>query len=155
MVFVAGEEHDKDGSPGYWRVPCDYEFSMTFVFSGVAVPNAPLDMTMVEKPDRNGLPIICIATFREIAPDIADHTKIGAFDLILGMAFLRNAYLLIDFGDFVDGQDSKIADPYIQLSPVTNMTDAHHDFVTVRRRLLGHPTRALSFGQGKEPQTRP
>ena len=128
---------------------------MTFVFGGVAVPNAPLDMTTVEKPDRNGLPIICIATFCEIAPDIADHTKIGAFNLILGMAFLCNAYLLIDFGDFVDGQDSKIADPYIQLSLVTNMTDTHHNFITVRRRLLRHPTRALSFGQGKEPQTRP
>ena len=152
---MAGEEHDKGGSPGYWRVPCDYEFSMTFVFGGVAVPNAPLDMTTVEKCDRNGLPIICIATFRKIAPDVADHTKIGAFDLILSLAFLRNMYLLIDFGDFVDGQDSKIADPYIQLSPVTNMTDTHHDFVTVRRRSLRHPTRALSFGQGKEPRTRP
>ena len=128
---------------------------MTFVFSGVAVPNAPLNMTTVEKPDQNGLPIICIATFCKIAPDVADHTKIRVFNLILGMAFLRNTYLLIDFGDFVDGQDSKIADPYIQLSPVTNMTDAHHDFVTVRRRSLRHPTRALSFGQGKEPQTRP
>ena len=84
---MAGEEHDKGGSPGYWRVPCDYEFSMTFVFSGVAVPNAPLNMTTVEKPDQNGLPIICIATFHEIAPDVADHTKIGVFDLILGMAY--------------------------------------------------------------------
>ena len=148
---MASEECDKGGSPGYWRIPCDYEFSMTFVFSGVAVPNAPLNMTTVEKPDRNSLPIICIATFCKIASDIADHTKIRAFDLILGMAFLCNAYLLIDFSDFVDSQDSKIADPYIQLSPVTNMTDAHHNFVTVRRRSLGHPTRALSFGQGKEP----
>ena len=124
---------------------------MTFVFSGVAVPNAPLDMTTVEKCDRNSLPIICIATFHKIAPDVADHTKIRVFDLILSMAFLCNVYLLIDFGDFVDGQDSKIADPYIQLSPVTNMTDTHHNFVTVRRRSLRHPTRALSFGQGKEP----
>ena len=47
---------------------------MTFVFGGVAVPIAPLDMTMVEKRDRNGLPIICMATLREIAPDVADHT---------------------------------------------------------------------------------
>ena len=86
-VFVAGEERDKGGSPGYWRVPCDYEFSMTFVFGGVAVPIAPLDMTMVEKRDRNGLPITCMATFREIAPDVADHTKFRAFNLILGMAY--------------------------------------------------------------------
>ena len=50
-VFVADKEHDKGSSPGYWQIPCDYEFSMTFVFSGVAVPIAPLDMTMVEKRD--------------------------------------------------------------------------------------------------------
>ena len=84
-VFVAGEERDKGSSPGYWRVPCDYEFGMTFVFSGVAVSIAPLDMTMAEKV----IEMVPIYTeiFREIAPDVADHTKFGAFDLILGMAY--------------------------------------------------------------------
>ena len=52
-----------------------------------------------------------MATFCEIAPDVADHTEFGVFDLILGMAFLHNMYLLIDFGDFMDGQDGKTADP--------------------------------------------
>ena len=51
MVFIAGEEHDKGGSPSYWQVPCNYEFSIMFVFGSVAVPNAPLNMTTVEKPD--------------------------------------------------------------------------------------------------------
>ena len=69
------------------------------------------------------------------------------------MAFLHNTYLLIDFGDFVDGQDGKTADPYIQLSPVTNMTNAHHDFVTVWLSGEDHldtQQKLLSFGQSKK-----
>ena len=74
MVFVADKEHNKGSSSGYWQIPCNYELSMIFVFGGVAVPIAPLNMTMVEKHDRNSLPIICMATLCKIAPDIADHT---------------------------------------------------------------------------------
>ena len=51
MVFVADKEHNKGSSPGYWQIPYDYEPSMTFVFGGVAVPIAPLNMTIVEKHD--------------------------------------------------------------------------------------------------------
>jgi len=48
------------------------------------------------------------------------------------MAFLRNAYILVDFGDFVQGATS-IADPYIQLLSTTNNSAAvHQDFVNVR-----------------------
>ena len=69
------------------------------------------------------------------------------------MAFLCNAYLLIDFSDFVDSQDSKIADPYIQLSPVMNMTDTHHNFITIQ--LSGEDCtdtqqELLSFSQDKK-----
>lgn len=70
--------------------------------------------------------------------------------MILGMAFreyifkyilrfipltrkaVRNVYLLINFGDFVDGSPANTADPYIQLLPVTDVTAAHADFVKVR-----------------------
>ena len=47
---------------------------------------------------------------------------------------VRNAYMLIDFGDFVDGSSSKKADPYIQLLPLTDdLAEAHSDFVNVRQ----------------------
>ncbi|KAI0045957.1 hypothetical protein FA95DRAFT_1459550, partial [Auriscalpium vulgare] len=52
-------------------------------------------------------------------------------DIILGMSFLRNAYILINYGDFADGTTSKL-DPYIQLLPTTNISSAHIDFVNVR-----------------------
>lgn len=46
---------------------------------------------------------------------------------------MRNAYMLANFGDFVDGSTSKTADPYIQLLPLTqDMSEAHLDFVNVR-----------------------
>jgi hypothetical protein len=45
---------------------------------------------------------------------------------------VRNAYLLIDFGDFVDG-GINTASPYAQLLSVTNDTSAAHaDFVKTR-----------------------
>ena len=44
---------------------------------------------------------------------------------------VRNVYILIDYGDFVDGT-SNTADPYIQLLATTEPVEAHQDFVNVR-----------------------
>ena len=82
---MAGKEHDKGGSLGYWQVLYNYKFGITFVFSGVAVSIAPLNITMVEKVIE--MVSIYIEIFCEIAPDVADHTKFRVFDLILGMAY--------------------------------------------------------------------
>ena len=41
--------------------------------------------------------------------------------------------MLVNFGDFIDGKEDKVADPYIQLLPTTDdISEAHKDFVTVR-----------------------
>lgn len=45
---------------------------------------------------------------------------------------MRNVYILINFGDFVDGSTPAVAAPYIQLLSTTNLTQAHADFVTAR-----------------------
>lgn len=45
---------------------------------------------------------------------------------------VRNAYILIDFGDFVDGSSSKVGSPYVQLLSVTQPALAHQDFVQSR-----------------------
>ena len=48
------------------------------------------------------------------------------------MCVVRNAYTLIDYGDFVEGTKNT-ADPYVQFLPITNDTAAAHaDFVKVR-----------------------
>ena len=60
---VPGAEFvSQSSSPGYWRIPCDYELNISFVFSGVKYPVAPLDMTFVEETDSSGKPTKCGAT---------------------------------------------------------------------------------------------
>lgn len=54
---------------------------------------------------------------------------------------VRNVYLLINFGDFVDGSVDTTADPYVQLLSVTNPATAHAEFVNVR---LNHTGAAVS-----------
>ena len=44
---------------------------------------------------------------------------------------MRNAYLLINYGDFVDGTTTK-ALPYVQLLSVTDPAAAHQDFINNR-----------------------
>jgi hypothetical protein len=43
---------------------------------------------------------------------------------------VRSAYMLVNFGDFIDGKQDKVADPYVQLLPTTDdLAEAHNDFV--------------------------
>jgi hypothetical protein len=41
-------------------------------------------------------------------------------------------YLLLDYGDFIDGSTSSTAAPYVQLLSTTNPAEAHSDFVATR-----------------------
>lgn len=122
----------QNNTPGYWRIPCDYELNVSFVLGGVKYPIHPLDLTVPEKVDSSGNPTTCKSTFQQISPDVSNHNNFGAFDIILGMSFLRNTYTLIDFGDFVDGSNSSVANPYIQLLSTTDPTSSHTDFVNDR-----------------------
>ncbi|KAH9053739.1 acid protease [Lactarius vividus] len=97
-----------------WVLPCDAEVNLTFKIGGQAYPIHPLD-TNSDDAWTN--------------PD--GHTCLGArqYDVILGTSFLRNAYLLINFGDFVDGSVNTTADPYVQLLSITDPASAHADFL--------------------------
>ena len=90
------------------------------------------------------------------------------YDMILGMAFCRwisvllyhwqlisnltlrdpvtNVYLLIDYGDFVDGTTSNTASPYVQLLSMTNPAQAHSEFVAIR--LNGQDTTGSQHNPG-------
>jgi len=48
-------------------------------------------------------------------------------------------YLLINFGDFVDGSVNTTADPYVQLLSITDPASAHADFISVRLDHTGAP----------------
>lgn len=113
-----------------YTLPCDVELNVTFKLGNVSYPIHPLDTSLssLGKTDAMGNPV-CVGSFQPILPGAEAST----YDMILGMAFLRNAYMLINYGDFVDGSSSKTADPYIQLLPLTeDLAEAHSDFVRVR-----------------------
>ncbi|KAI0823632.1 aspartic peptidase domain-containing protein [Trametes gibbosa] len=110
-----------------WTMPCDVELNITFKFAGVAYPIHPLDTVMddLHGPlDSTGKPS-CVGSFQPIS------TK-QPYDIVLGMAFLRNAYILMNFGDFVDGSQTQVGDPFVKLLALTDPAEAHEDFVQQR-----------------------
>jgi hypothetical protein len=117
-----------------WIVPCSTEANISFTFAGKNFPIHPLDATL--EPSIIGLDNLqvstgedgCIGTFQPMSFEGSP-----TYDLILGMAFLRNAYMLANFGDFIDGSSVNKINPYIQLLSITNDTaETHSDFVNVR-----------------------
>ncbi|KAJ7029306.1 aspartic peptidase A1 [Mycena alexandri] len=116
-----------DSTNEWWTVP---------LFGGVAFPIHPLDVVddNFKILDKNGNPV-CIGAFQPIT---SAFSLFGNFDMIMGMTFLRNAYALMDFGDWVDGASVDTGDPYIQLLPLTDATAAHADFVKVRLAGMQH-----------------
>ncbi|OBZ68699.1 putative aspartic-type endopeptidase CTSD [Grifola frondosa] len=122
-----------------WQIPCDKEVNITFKFGGIRIPIHPLD-TSINLTDSNGNSV-CYGAFQPAT------TSSSTYDMIFGMAFLRNAYAYINFGDFVDGSTNKTADPYIQLLSLTNNSaEAHSDFLKVRGDSPWTPNADTSFG---------
>jgi len=110
-----------------WTMPCDREVNITFKAGGISYPIHPLDTTMT--PADLGLTgDFCIGAFQPIAATANSRD----IDMILGMAFLRNVYLLVDYGDFVTNKTTT-TDPFIQMLSTSNDTSLlHSEFVQVR-----------------------
>ncbi len=53
---------------------------------------------------------------------------------------VRNVYLLINFGNFVDNSMNNTANPYVQLLSTTDPASAHADFVSVRENHTASPS---------------
>ncbi|KAI9059263.1 acid protease [Trametes sanguinea] len=111
-----------------WQIPCDKEINVTFKFGGVKYPIHPLDTNLDLNLTDSWGKQTCIGAFQPMNPQDG-----ATYDMIFGMAFLRNTYTYINFGDFVDGSASSTAAPYVQLlSTTNNSAEAHSDFVKVR-----------------------
>jgi hypothetical protein len=139
---VQGAEYDTNEQ--LWLVPCDQMLNISFNFGGVNFPIHPLDTVSADFnfTDSSGK-TMCVGTFQPIT---TAFSLLGSYDLILGMAFLRNTYTLFDFGNFADETSNDRGAPYVQLLSVTNPTAAHADFVTVRlngQDTTGDPSKAL------------
>lgn len=55
-------------------------------------------------------------------------------------------YVLLDYGDFIDGSTSNTAAPYVQFLSTTNPAEAHADFVATR--LQGNDTSGSQHNTG-------
>ncbi|KAG1742312.1 aspartic peptidase domain-containing protein [Suillus paluster] len=112
-----------------WLVPCGQLINVTFNFGGVAYPIHPLDVSSSDfgVTFSNGN-TACLGMFQ---PVTSAFSLLGEYDMILGMAFLRNTYTLINYGNFVNG-GSNSDNPYVQLFPLTNVESAVNDFIQVR-----------------------
>jgi saccharopepsin len=64
-----------------------------------------------------------------------DEGANAEFDIVLGDPFLRNAYTVYDFGDFV-GDSGKVGQPYMQLLAETDPSEAAQEFVDARKKTL-------------------
>ncbi|KAI8978777.1 acid protease [Trametes punicea] len=127
-----------------WTVPCDQLIPLTFKFGGVEYPIHPLDVSSSDFNMINSLGNpVCVGTFQPIT---SAFSLLGEYDIILGMAFLRNTYTLLDYGNFMENTASDRGDPYVQLLPLTDVNAAHKDFVQVRLNgvdTTGDPSHAL------------
>ncbi|EIW74698.1 acid protease [Coniophora puteana RWD-64-598 SS2] len=114
-----------------WTLPCDADFEASFYFGGVEFPIHPLDLNFEASQVMSNAGDLCFGAFQ---PFSFDRTTDGivTYDMILGMAFLRNAYLLIDFGKYTDVSTPSEGASYIQLLPLTNATEALADFKKAR-----------------------
>ncbi|KAK7469155.1 hypothetical protein VKT23_003645 [Stygiomarasmius scandens] len=112
-------------SQNFYRIPCDQEVTVSFVFSGQEFPISAIDLNRDKQfKDSNGTEI-CISGFGQSEPS-------EGIDAILGEGFLRNTYILFNFGNFVGGSSSNVANPYIQLLSINDKTKIHTDFVNAR-----------------------
>ncbi|EMD40138.1 hypothetical protein CERSUDRAFT_112356 [Gelatoporia subvermispora B] len=126
-----------------WQLPCDIEVNVTFKFGGVNYPINPIDTTIDLNATDNDGNHICFGAFQ---PQEAASSP--NYDVIFGMAFLRNVYLYINFGDFVDDSPSGRAPPYIQLlSTSTNASQLHLDFISLRGLKAWDPSSGSSLSR--------
>lgn len=109
-----------------WIIPCDAEINVTFIIGGQKYPIHPLD-TNSDDAWANPDGITCVGAFQP-----SSSSASADYDMILGTSFLRNVYLLVDYGDFVDGNTNTTAAPYVQLLSTTDPASAHADFISVR-----------------------
>ncbi|KAI0766085.1 aspartic peptidase domain-containing protein [Irpex lacteus] len=105
---------------GVYEFPCDTKLNVTMYFNGTEVPINPLDLSMLTTNDKNET--ICVNALGAQDFETSVHQS---NDFTLGDAFLRNVYILYNYGNWTSTND---APPYIQLLPSTIQSNAWNDF---------------------------
>lgn len=115
---------------GLYEVPCDTKLNVSMTFkwvvyscvttlvyssvifcSGTEVPINPLDLTMLSMNDKNQT--ICVNAWSPWSLKARGEQLV---DFILGDAFLRNVYILYNYGNWTSTNSEA---PYVQLLPVS------------------------------------
>ncbi|KAH9016861.1 acid protease [Lactarius pseudohatsudake] len=128
-IIAIGNQHwqvllDPDGIIGPNGQPIHFRTKLTAIFdTGFTFNQVPRHISDAsDTSDKQ----TCFGAFQPITIGAAPD-----YDIILGHPVIRNAYLLINYGDYVDGANTK-AQPYVQLLSTTDPASAHLDFVNVR-----------------------
>lgn len=115
-----------DKKLGVYSLPCDSKANVSMIFkcafslshlgtivltlylicSGTEYPVNPLDLTRLAQVDNK---TVCINTFAPL------NTTSAGFDVDLGDAFLRNVYMLMNYGNWTNASNHS---PYVQLLSV-------------------------------------
>ncbi|GBE86640.1 hypothetical protein SCP_0905200 [Sparassis crispa] len=111
-----------DNTSGLWIVPCENATTVEFTFGNKTVPIHPLDLTTITQLNNQ---TVCVNTFRPTTFPINPQ-----FDVIMGDAFLKNAYVSFNFGDFVNNHS---AIPFVQILPTTDLGSAFAEFNQARK----------------------
>ncbi|GJE94319.1 acid protease [Phanerochaete sordida] len=139
-----------------WYVPCYSGANVTFTIGGQDFPVHPLDVsslatqTMALKDGTNTTFISCVGTFQDLSIVFGD-AGIGDVDLILGDAFLRNAYTSFTLGAANrEGDEKGSGGSFLQLLATTDADAAWPDFQLTRAAAL-----ALAFPAVIDPMFLP
>ncbi|KAI0328368.1 acid protease [Cubamyces sp. BRFM 1775] len=122
---------DNGGNVTNWIVPCNASTNLTFTLGGQDYPVHPRDIITlyngVKLDTVNGIDMvanasICLNTYQTGTPD-------DEYDMLLGMAFLRNVYGSFHYGDYTPpGNVTTGVKPYVQFLSVIEQDTAWADF---------------------------
>ncbi|KAH7334771.1 aspartic peptidase domain-containing protein [Rhizoctonia solani] len=129
-------------SDGMYYVPCNVPVNVTFEIGGVAYAVHPLDMTYHDS--YNPYSGNCVGSWQ--ASDALYST-----DIVLGSAFMRNVYTVLQYdsskpGAAMGNYDPSTARPQLGLMSLTSWQTALDDFYRVR--ILNEPLESGTSGSG-------
>ncbi|KAL4257039.1 peptidase A1 family protein [Pleurotus pulmonarius] len=122
-VFQAG------GMSVSWFVPCNATPAISFKIGGVDFPIHPADLIRPLRVDTDGI-AFCFNLFQK---STTVSEKLGS-DMILGDAFLRNAYVSFNYGERNDS--GHFNQSFMQLLPLTDLEQARQDLPAIRAKQL-------------------
>ncbi|KAG9079591.1 hypothetical protein FRC06_007636 [Ceratobasidium sp. 370] len=135
-----------------YAVPCMAQTNVEFTFKNQTVPVHPLDLTSMKVATAdNGQNFTVCTSLYEVG-----EWEGGDNDVILGDAFLRNAYVVYNYGDFVKTESGFTTNsPFIQFLPLTNASAASDEFKKARTEALASMPPEVDVKTINDPNPKP